>query len=665
MPRTLFLCHSATASISISTDRTYRLDKTPLVNTVTYSMSTTLGPVTPPTTSLQFGELAHTTKVSWISKKVATQIVVAATSSYAILRYRARETAAGANATIVGQVLKYQESGTYAATAIPVILALSELTTSMANYLRTQSCSVACTFEPGTRLAVQLFLDDAAAVTLSGTRQVLLEIGHTTNHTAVTMSDNFVFEDDVITKQHTTDSLKVNRLTKTHTTDSYKISRPTKTHTTDSLLRGTLTKTHTTDAYLAETRVYGITADLWQTFEFDTLNAASLEANDYCSEGSWTVSNSASRLTIATLGELAAPDTINGITDSGTRGLGYTNSGSSFQPGYVRYTFATGKSTGLSMGFWFYPASGMVGSFAEHDILALYINVGSDDVFIKANDFADGTNLDFFLHNSTAYSTNKITITAANLNKWHWITAQWKPGASWKFRIYNTIGGQVGAVTHQTTPSTNNIEFILVGSFIGASGAGESGTFYFDDLVLDWTDQTFPLGIPTLTKSHTTDSYLEAGTKTKTHTTDSYIIRVGTKTHTTNSLLLSQQTKTHTTNSFLSGVGKTHTTDAYLKSTSTKTHSTNSVLYGVSTKVHTTDSLLLATNTRTHTLDSFIQAPPLDNWSRLSPGGATWAGGSTQAQTWTSPSAPLNTWNQVTPSTNIWTTLSANTTNSW
>ena len=174
----------------------------------------------------------------------------------------------------------------------------------------------------------------------------------------------------------------------------------TNAHTVDSYLVRKVTINFTTSSYLIY-EAPGITADLWQTFEFDTLSVANLEANDNCSEGSWTISNSASRVTITTAAEKQAPSPINGVNDVGTRGLGYTNSGTAYQPGYVRYTFASGKSTGLSWGFWFYAAHGMVGAWTEHDICSMYILSGSDDVYIKANDFATGSNLDLFIHNGT------------------------------------------------------------------------------------------------------------------------------------------------------------------------------------------------------------------------------------------------------------------------
>ena len=220
MARTLFLCHSVTASVSVTTDLTQSLYKIPTVNTATYSMSLTLGPVTPPTNSTQFGYTNQSSRVTWISKPILRQVIMT-TTDFLVVNYRARETATGANATITALAYKFQESGTYASTVITLPTGLTELTTSMANYNRTASFNGTYTFEPLTRLALQLFIDDASGVTLSGTRQVLLEIGHLTAHTSLTVSKDIVFIDDVVAKTHTTNSYLVNSRTKTHTADSY------------------------------------------------------------------------------------------------------------------------------------------------------------------------------------------------------------------------------------------------------------------------------------------------------------------------------------------------------------------------------------------------------------------------------------------------------------
>jgi hypothetical protein len=236
------------------------------------------------------------------------------------------------------------------------------------------------------------------------------------------------------------------------------------------------------------------TVDFWETFDFSSLTTGNLDSNDSAAEGTWSITDASSRLSLSDTGEKQAPGIFNGEDDDeGTHGLGYTNSGTAHQSGFVRYDFAAGKSSGLSWAFWFYAPSAMVGTWGEHDICSMYNATESDDVFIKANDSADGTNLDLFIHNSAAYSTNKVTLP--ELDKWYWIAAQWLPGVSWKFSVFNEDMDLVGEVTHQTTPTTDDLDFIIIGSYTGASTSGMGGTMWFDDLVMDWTSpsQSYPL----------------------------------------------------------------------------------------------------------------------------------------------------------------------------
>lgn len=127
----------------------------------------------------------------------------------------------------------------------------------------------------------------------------------------------------------------------------------------------------------------------------------------------------------------------------------------------------------------------------------------------------------------------------------------------------------------------------------------------------------------TITKTHTTDSFLKKPTTktfttnsllkkalTKSHTVDSLLKKAATKNLLTDSLLKKAAIKSHTADSYLKklGIVKNHTIDSLLKKALTKSHSTDTILKKAFTKNHTTDAYFKKLNiTRTHTTDSKIK----------------------------------------------------------
>jgi hypothetical protein len=223
----------------------------------------------------------------------------------------------------------------------------------------------------------------------------------------------------------------------------------------------------------------GITADVWEDFEFSTLDASSLAAHDHTSTGSWTVS-ATTNLALNTSGERATTSQINSATDAGTNGLiRYYNVASS---DYIRYS--AGSALGnTSFGFWYYlPTLGNAKAVYLLKIMdPAFADVGVEVAFYDNN----GSNCKVLIGASTG--TNVFT-----QNAWYWLTGKIVKNSTSYLSVYNSSGTRVETDLTVTAANKDPSYFYLGGN--SANSAGMSGAGYFDDFVLDWTDATYPLG---------------------------------------------------------------------------------------------------------------------------------------------------------------------------
>lgn len=234
-----------------------------------------------------------------------------------------------------------------------------------------------------------------------------------------------------------------------------------------------------------------ITVNLWQDFNFDTLTPENLAANDHTSVGSWSIVDLNSRLSMSASAEMTFEGKINGITDvSGTRGMRY-ESPIDFDPGRIVYQFSTRKST-VSAGVAFKFPTEYVGSFegGQPDLLVIRNILGTNELYVKLVDNNGGR---FHLFTVESNYSDAILVEPET---WYWITVTYGPDLH-KLRVYDmSTGDQVGE--EQTLPGAGAVNeeaaTVILGSLIGDTGGG--GPFDFDDLVLDWTDASFPLGPP-------------------------------------------------------------------------------------------------------------------------------------------------------------------------
>jgi len=63
--------------------------------------------------------------------------------------------------------------------------------------------------------------------------------------------------------------------------------------------------------------------------------------------------------------------------------------------------------------------------------------------------------------------------------------------------VYDANLAFVGSVNHASDGATPDDEIIgiWIGSLIGASESGMSGTIYWDDWVINWTNPKHPIGL--------------------------------------------------------------------------------------------------------------------------------------------------------------------------
>jgi hypothetical protein len=238
-----------------------------------------------------------------------------------------------------------------------------------------------------------------------------------------------------------------------------------------------------------------ITVDLWQDFDFTTLDETNLAAHDHASVGTWTIDDPESNFSTSTSGEKLSDGTFSGNDDSGgTHGLAMTAPNPADNT-VIIYEFSADKSS-CSYGFWYKFPAGFIGSDDEHDILYVENNFGSNELYVKQTDHSGRGGHLYLYTGESGYST-AIQIGSMD-DEWIWITAQHNTGGAGsphRLRAYTADGTQIGSeqtlASHATEPSFQ----ASLGSGVGAL-QGYTGTHYFDDWIMDWTDATFPLGPP-------------------------------------------------------------------------------------------------------------------------------------------------------------------------
>lgn len=210
-----------------------------------------------------------------------------------------------------------------------------------------------------------------------------------------------------------------------------------------------------------------------------TKAGAGFPAGTWSKTGDWRVSVAHE---VATLGSFKVGATT--YTDAGgTRGFRLVNPGGNTQ--HLKYTF-TGRYAGdFSIGCWISIPDGSANSptvdliWAEQNVdwaVAQYVDYGTPQIWMHT-DAGEGPGITF------AYDT------------WYWLTFEAKRNATCRLRLYTTTGTLVGT---STLPNNSAATWEYV-SFGKADAHGNypsmnSSVIAFDDIVMDFTDTTWPLG---------------------------------------------------------------------------------------------------------------------------------------------------------------------------
>ena len=235
------------------------------------------------------------------------------------------------------------------------------------------------------------------------------------------------------------------------------------------------------------------TFDVWQTFDFNTLSVANLDANDHCNEGTWVVDNDG-EASMSASGERATPVAFNGQQDLGGYGLKYEYlSGILPRHGSVGYYFASNKSA-FTAGFWLYVPD-EVGVYGEHDIFTINPFNAAEGTYIKLGDTWTGTNMRLMVFQAYNGGYSNTTVLLYPYNHWYWISISYVQNGEVKVSAYDENLYLVGEVIHQNRSVNAPINNVWIGSLIGPSETGMHKVLYWDDFVLNWTNPQYPIGI--------------------------------------------------------------------------------------------------------------------------------------------------------------------------
>jgi hypothetical protein len=114
---------------------------------------------------------------------------------------------------------------------------------------------------------------------------------------------------------------------------------------------------------------------------------------------------------------------------------------------------------------------------------------GADEFYIKLRAISGAASIVLF-----SVEQDESGPISLQPDTWYWFTGLY--GTTHRLRAYDVNGNQVGVERSFTGADGANQEFDLLqfGSLIG--NPDQYGPFDFDDLIVDWTDATFPLGPP-------------------------------------------------------------------------------------------------------------------------------------------------------------------------
>ncbi len=221
-----------------------------------------------------------------------------------------------------------------------------------------------------------------------------------------------------------------------------------------------------------------LSVSIWENFEFSTLTTANLAANQNGTGGVWSITDTESKLSISTSGQQNLVSCPGNVSDNGTMGLKADNSSGTATSAYVTYTFPAGTTT-ISYGYW------------------LYVGTLPDSTAVYPSDVTGTAEVELYNTGSVTEAlargaTNTAPITLPTVPAWYYITVKAITGSTLTIHIYDATATELSGSPQSATTDAygfTSLDLGLAGTFTAASF-----TLYFDNLLIDLSGTTYPLG---------------------------------------------------------------------------------------------------------------------------------------------------------------------------
>jgi hypothetical protein len=207
------------------------------------------------------------------------------------------------------------------------------------------------------------------------------------------------------------------------------------------------------------------------------MSASQLASSTHGAAGTWAVSDPESLLTTQTAGQ----DPANALTgDTSTQGMAYGVSNGA--DAFIQWTLPSAHNA-LAFGLWY--KTGKPAAWIEGPHFVTLYNAAVGDMLRLSDERSSTTNT-----REIRVSPLDASVSVAD-NTWYWCTMEWRQGAAGSFAVYDTSLNLVGSVNFTDTFNAPT-QAILLGNTSGTSAeAGE--TTYFDDLIVEYSNPSFPL----------------------------------------------------------------------------------------------------------------------------------------------------------------------------
>ncbi|MGA2401439.1 MAG: hypothetical protein ABSG91_07005 [Syntrophobacteraceae bacterium] len=221
-----------------------------------------------------------------------------------------------------------------------------------------------------------------------------------------------------------------------------------------------------------------LSVSIWEDFEFSTLNTTNLAAHQHGTGGVWTIADTASKLSMSASGQKSLKSCPGNVTDAGTTGLKADNTAATTTPAYLAYTFPSPPTT-LSYSYWLYIASFPAYTTA---IISQTSGVNLSEMYNSGSAITI----------STIGAVNIPAITFPTVPAWYFITMKTTLGSTMTMHVYDANGNELAGSPQSGTAYTGPWSSLEVG--LTATIAAASFILYFDNLLIDLTGATDPLG---------------------------------------------------------------------------------------------------------------------------------------------------------------------------